>query len=264
MPFFHCLINLSLLCLLLCPTAAQANQPELEWCLDHLPPRQIYLASQQPTGPMVDLMQQLARQSGFTLKFSPPTPSARCLKLMQQGKTDLMTGLLWSAQREQFMLLLPFDNARPDALFSRHQQNPLNSMAALNGKTIALAENRHYPPVFIQLLQQHQVKMKQVPNLEQALALLHYGNVDLVAGPQHITMNLLENNPRLSAKIGLNPWQPPQPQQQKNHLALSRLSQHFELHHQISQQLQLITAQQQTDFYQSSKLVPAAKTTKPQ
>lgn len=148
MPFFHCLMNLSLLCLLLCPTAAQANQPELEWCLDHLPPRQIYLASQQPTGPMVDLMQQLARQSGFTLKFSPPTPSARCLKLMQQGKTDLMTGLLWSAQREQFMLLLPFDNARPDALFSRHQQNPLNSMAALNGKTIALAENRHYPPCF--------------------------------------------------------------------------------------------------------------------
>ncbi|WP_333797839.1 transporter substrate-binding domain-containing protein [Rheinheimera sp.] len=262
MPFFRCLINLSLFSLLLWP-AAQAKQPELEWCLDHLPPRQIYTGSQQPTGPVVDLMQQLARQSGFTLKFSPPTPSARCLKLMQQGKTDLMTGLLWSAQREQFMLLLPFDNARPDALFSRHQQNPVRNLAALNGKKIALAADRHYHPDFIQLLQQHQVKVKQVPNLEQALALLHYGNVDLVAGPQHITMNLLENNPRLAAKIGLNPWQPPQSQQQKNHLALSRLSRHFELHHQISQQLQLITAQQQTDFYQSNKLVPAAQPTKP-
>ena len=70
-------------------TRVLAAAPELEWCLDHFPPRHSYLPGQQPKGPMVDMMQKLATQSGFTLKFTPPTPVARCLKLMQQGKTDL-------------------------------------------------------------------------------------------------------------------------------------------------------------------------------
>lgn len=237
--------------LLLCWSALLvAAPPELEWCLDHLPPRQNYLPNQQPSGPVVDMMQQLAKQSGFILTFSPPTPTARCLKLMQQGKTDLMTGLLWSEQREQYMLLLPFDEARPDALFRRNNQpQSPDSMATLNGKTIAVSSDRPYRIDFFQLLQAQQVKVKTVPNLEQALALLHYGDVDLVAGPQHITLNLLQNNPRLAESISLNPWQLPRNKAQQNHLGLSRISQHFALHHNISQQLQLMVQQNQTHFY---------------
>lgn len=230
-------------------TSLFAAQPELEWCLDHLPPRQNYLPNQQPSGPVVDMMQQLAKQSGFVLKFSPPTPVARCLKLMQQGKTDLMAGLLWSEQREQFILLLPFDEARPDALFRANNQQPIENMAALNGKTVALAADRHYRKNLMQVLQQHQLKVKTVPNLEQALALLHYGDVDLVVGPQHITLNLLKNNPRLAENISLNSWQFEQDKSQQNHLGLSRLSAHFALHHKISQQLQLMVQQKQTHFY---------------
>lgn len=236
--------------LLYLPALVLAAQPELEWCLDHLPPRQNYLPNQQPSGPVVDMMQQLANQSGFVLKFSPPTPAARCLKLMQQGKTDLMTGLLWSEQREQFILLLPFDEARPDALFRQNNQpQPLDNITALNGKTVAVTADRRYRKDFFQQLQKLQVKVKTVPDLEQALALLHYGDVDLLAGPQHITMNLLKNNPRLAENISLNPWQLPQDKSQQSHLGLSRLSPHFELHHKISQQLQLMVQQKQTHFY---------------
>lgn len=250
-PFSPALLNMLLGSLLLWwPALLLAQQPELEWCLDHLPPRQNYLPNQQPSGPVVDMMQQLAKQSGFILKFSPPTPAARCLKLMQQGKTDLMAGLLWSEQREQFILLLPFDEARPDALFHHNQQpEPLDNMAALNGKTIAVAADRRYRKDFMQLLQQHQLKVKAVPDLEQALALLHYGDVDLMVGPQHITMNLLKNNPRLAENISLNPWQFEQDISQQNHLGLSRFSPHFALHHKISQQLQLMVQQKQTHFY---------------
>ena len=236
--------------LLYWPTIILAAQPELEWCLDHLPPRHNYLPNQQPTGPVVDMMQQLAKKSGFILKFSPPTPSARCLKLMQQGKTDLMTGLLWSEQREQFILLLPFDEARPDALFRHNNQSPpLDNITALHGKTVAVTADRRYRKDFFQQLQKLQVKVKTVPDLEQALALLHYGDVDLVAGPQHITMNLLKKNPRLAENISLNPWQLPQDKSQQSHLGLSRLSAHFALYHPISQQLQLMVQQKQTHFY---------------
>lgn len=250
-PFSPALLNMLLGCLLLWwPALLLAQQPELEWCLDHLPPRQNYLPHQQPTGPVVDMMQQLARQSGFTLKFSPPTPVARCLKLMQQGKTDLMTGLLWSESREPFMLLLPFDEARAETLFSRKADaNKIRKNSDLAGLTIAIDTTRHYSRHFLTIVAQQQAKIKKAADLEQALALLHYGDVDLVAGPQQITLNALKNNPRLQHKLGLNNWQLPKDKSQHNHLALSRTSPHFVLHHQISQQLQLMVAQKQTHFY---------------
>ena len=79
--------------------AAHRAKPTLQWCLHHLPPRHSYLPGKTPSGPMVDMMQELATASGFTLTFSPPTPTSRCLKLLEQGKTDLMMGLVFTEAR---------------------------------------------------------------------------------------------------------------------------------------------------------------------
>lgn len=228
---------------------AHAAAPELEWCLDHFPPRQEYLPGQAARGPMVEMMQKLAKQSGFTLKFSPPTPTARCLKLMLQGKTDLMTGLMWSEQREQYMLLLPFDEARPETLFV-HKDQGITDENALRNLQIALIKTRSYSKALITLLEQQQVKMRTVDDLEQAMAMLHFKQVDAVAGPLHITERLLTTNPRLQSSIVVNPWQPPNRRELQNHLALSRMSQNFHLHLQISQQLEKLVAAKQTHFYQ--------------
>jgi len=238
------LIGCSLFC-----TATMAETAELEWCLDHFPPRQEYLPGQTPSGPMVDMMQKLAKQSGFTLKFSPPTPAVRCLKLMQQGKTDLMTGLMWSEQREQYMLLLPFDEARVETLFVRKDQR-IKDENALQNLQIALVKTRSYSKAFIALLEQQQVKMRTVDDLEQAMAMLHFKQVDAVAGPLHISERLLTSNPRLQSSIVVNPWQPPNRRELQNHLALSRMSPNFHLHLQISQQLEKLVEAKQTHFYE--------------
>jgi len=238
------LIGCSLYC-----TVTLAQTAELEWCLDHLPPRHSYLPGQQPTGPMVDMMQKLAAQSGFTLKFSPPTPVSRCLKRMQQGKTDLMTGLMWSEQREQYMLLLPFDEARPETLFV-HKTRPIDDQDALQHLQIALIKNRRYSKGLYTLLGQQQSKIRQVDDLEQAMAMLHFKQVNAVAGPLHISERLLRSNPRLQQSIMVNPWQPPTPREFQNHLALSRMSPHFHLHLQINQQLEKLVEAKQTHFYE--------------
>jgi polar amino acid transport system substrate-binding protein len=227
----------------------EAKAAELEWCLDHFPPRQEYLPGQPPRGPMVDMMQKLAQQSGFTLKFSPPTPSARCLMLMKQGKTDLMTGLMWSEQREQYMLLLPFDQAKPETLFV-HKDRPMSDEDALRNRQIALVKNRTYSKGFIALLEQQQVNMRTANDLEQAMAMLHFKQVDAVAGPLHLSQHLIKHNPRLHSSIRMNPWQPPSQQELQSHLALSRMSPHFALHLQISQQLEKLVEAKQTHFYQ--------------
>lgn len=228
---------------------AYAAAPELEWCLDHFPPRQEYLPGQTPSGPMVEMMQKLAKQSGFTLKFSPPTPTARCLMLMQQGKTDLMTGLMWSEQREQYMLLLPFDEARPETLFV-HKDQQVKDENALQNLQIALVKTRSYSKALIALMEQQQVKMRSVDDLEQAMAMLHFKQVDVVAGPLHLTERLLSQNPRLRSSIVVNPWQPPNRRELQNHLALSRMSPNFQLHLQISQQLEKLVEAKQTHFYE--------------
>jgi ABC-type amino acid transport substrate-binding protein len=234
---------------LLLSLKALAAPAELEWCLDHLPPRHSYLPGQQPSGPMVDMMQKLAAQSGFTLKFSPPTPTTRCLKLMQQGKTDIMTGLMWSEQREQYMLLLPFDQAKSEMLFV-HKERRIQDEVSLEKRQIALIKNRSYSKAFLALLEQQQVKIRTVDDLEQAMAMLHFQQVDAVAGPLHITERILKSNPRLDNSIVVNPWQPPNRRELQSHLALSRMSPHFQLHLQISQQLEKLVEAKQTHFYE--------------
>lgn len=241
-------VLLSLSCSIFAGQTA-ASPPELEWCLDHFPPRQHYVAGHQPSGPMVEMMQKLAKQSGFTLKFSPPTPTARCLKLMEQGKTDLMAGLMWSEQREQYMLLLPYDEARPEALFV-HKDQYLKDEDDLANRHIALVKTRSYSKGLLSMLEQHQVKLRTVDDLEQAMAMLHFKQVDAVAGPQHMTELLLKHNPRLQNSIVLNAWQPPARRELQNHLALSRMSPHFQLHLQISQQLEKLVAAKETHFYE--------------
>lgn len=240
---------LLLVSILLFSAGTLAANVELEWCLDHFPPRQEYLAGQAPSGPMVEMMQKLAAQSGFTLKFSPPTPTARCLMLMQQGKTDLMTGLMWSEQREQYMLLLPFDEARPEALFV-HKDRQIDSENALQNLQIALVKTRSYSQGLITLLEQQKVIMRKVDDLEQAMAMLHFKQVDAVSGPLHITERLLAQNPRLRSNIVVNAWQPPNRRELQNHLALSRMSPNFHLHLQISQQLEKLVEAKETHFYE--------------
>jgi ABC-type amino acid transport substrate-binding protein len=234
---------------LLLSLKALAATVELEWCLDHFPPRHSYLPGQQPSGPMVDMMQKLAAHSGFTLKFSPPTPTTRCLKLMQQGKTDIMTGLMWSEQREQYMLLLPFDQAKSEILFV-HKEQQIQDQASLENRQIAIIKTRRYSKALLAMLEQQQVKMRTVDDLEQAMAMLHFKQVDAVAGPLHITERILKSNPRLQSSIIVNPWQPPNRSELQNHLALSRMSPHFLLHLQISQQLEKLVEAKQTHFYQ--------------
>lgn len=242
----------SLFCLLSHPCLASADQtdmPVLEWCLDHFPPRHSYLPGQQPTGPLVEMMQKLAEHSGFTLRYSPPTPTVRCLKLMQQGKTDLMTSLLWSEEREQYMLLLPFDEARPETLFV-HKDRQFADETALQNLQIALIKTRTYSKGFLELLAKHQLKVRQTDDIEQAMAMLHFQQVDIVAGPLHLSEHLLELNPRLHASIMINPWQTPVRREMQTHLALSRMSPNFHLHLHISQQLEKMVQAKQTHFYQ--------------
>lgn len=227
---------------------ASASKPRLQWCLDHLPPRHSYLPGQQPQGPMVDMMQELARRSGFELTFSPPTPIPRCLKLLEQGKTDLMTGLVYSEQRASFLFLYPFDEVRMASLFVRRDGPQLYSEADLKGRTVAMSQDRVYPASIVTMLQHNGAQIVWGKDLDTALALLLYQQTDFYAGPQHYTELQLLKNQRFGA-LKRSEWQMPLDAAQQNNLGLARQSRHATLAPVISEQLQQMRLEGKTRFY---------------
>ncbi len=230
------------------PSAKASALPVLQWCLHHLPPRHSYLPGTQPSGPMVDMMQALAKASGFTLAFSPPTPPSRCMKLLEQGKTDLMMGLVYTEPRAEAYFMAPFDEVRLTSLFVASHSPELKQPQDLRGRKLVLTKDRVYPPAFFTTLRQLNVQVIWGKDLESALALLLYQQAEVYAGPQHFTELELQRNPRFTG-IRLNPWQLPVDASQHTHLAMSRLSQHRQLWPVIEQQLQQMVAANKTHFY---------------
>lgn len=241
---------LIIVCSLFAPQSAvaESSQPSLAWCLQDLPPRQFYPANGKPYGPMVDFMQKLAAQAGFRLTFTPPTPTSRCLKLMQQGEVDLMVGLLKTPERSQFMHLWPVDTARPASLFTLKTAALLTSPTELSGRRVALVDAYSYPEEVRAELTQLQVQVVRASTIEEALALLLYQQADVLVGPYHLTLHAIAQNPR---------YQPIVAQQQQlssasvaqNYLALSRKSKYAANAAQIEQALQQLLLVHKPNFY---------------
>jgi len=228
--------------------AEDRAKPTLQWCLHHLPPRHSYLPGKTPSGPMVDMMQELATASGFTLTFSPPTPSSRCLKLLEQGKTDLMMGLVFTEARNAVYLMAPFDEVRMTSFFVAPHSPQLRNQQDLRGRIVVLTKDRVYPPSFMKLLQELQMRVVWGKDLESALALLLYQQAELYAGPLHYTALELQKNPRFKT-LKLNDWQLPSDPSQQSYLAMSRLSPHRDLWPVLAAELQKMVDAKKTHFY---------------
>lgn len=228
--------------------ASVAQLPVLIWCLDHLPPRQHYLPGRQPTGPMVEMMQELATRSGFVLQYTSPSPVSRCEHLLATGKADLVTSLLWSAQREKAMVLLPFDEARISIIYRRPDSPALHSEQDFNGHRIVLAQDRPYPKALLNMLQTQGAQLSWGKDLDTALALLLYRQADFFIGPQHYTELARQQNARFAA-LTTNDWQLDASYAPKSYLGFSRASAHLPLLPTLQQQLQLMVQQHKTHFY---------------
>lgn len=220
-----------------------AAKPVLEWCLDDLPNRHHYPAKGQPYGPTVDFMQLLAARSGFTLAFSPKTPFSRCLRMMQQGNTDLMTGLNHSDERANFMWLLPYDHARAEKLFLHHDSPDINAMPALTNKRIGMVRGYIYNTELPSLLRQHGVATLEIDTVENGLQLLKRQRIDALIAPANSTEQLIASSPELQPLISAASLYFPYSELRFVNVGLSRHSKHAHLAEQISQQLGLLAEQ---------------------
>lgn len=216
---------------------AAPAKPVLKWCLDELPPRHSFVNG-VPQGYVVDMMQQLADRAGFALSFSQPTPLSRCLADMKNGKTDLMAGLLTSAERTTFMKLWPVDEAKPATAFIRKNQPAFDNRQLFSGRKVVLAKTRAYPDAVLQQLTDATVIYAE--DVDAALALLWYGDADIMLGPQYITSFAISKNKRYAETLTQSAVQPLAVEAVIGHIGLSRASRHYHLAPKIEQALQQI------------------------
>ena len=155
------------------------SEPQLLWCLDHFSRFHHYEDVSTPYGPSVDLMQELASRAGFKLVFTPKTPGARCLRLMAEGKVDLMSNLKFSDERNSTMYMLPYNKTVPESLFLRYNDSrSIDTEAQLRHLTLVSIRSYLYSPSVMAFIQQHPRQTVTVDSIEAGLEMLLRGRVD--------------------------------------------------------------------------------------
>lgn len=218
-----------------------AEPPVLQWCLDNFPNRHNYPATGEPYGPTVDLMRELAQRSGFVLTFSQNTPFARCLKLMQEGKTDLMIRLNYSDERNSYMHLIPYARAaRTEHLYIHQQQKDITNITELNRLTVGIIRGYIYNAALPNLLIKNSKNVVEIDTEETAMAMLRYRRIDAVIAPMQTTTYLIESNPKFKDVIKVASLNFPFKDNTHVHVALSRKSPHAGLLQQLQTAINLM------------------------
>jgi len=139
----------------------------------------------QPAGILVELLQEMARLEGWTLRFETCNWTD-CLDALQAGRIDLMPDVAYTADRDE-----QFDFHETPALLSwsqvyRRSDVPIASILHLDGRRVAVLAGSIQLSVFTDLTRSFGVKpeLLTVATLEEGFRLVEAGQADAVIANQ--------------------------------------------------------------------------------
>ena len=184
-------------------TPAQAT-PVLRWCMDHFTGfHEFHGNSATPVGPSVDMMQELAKRAGFSLKTTGRTPSRRCLKQLAEGDAELMTNLLYSVNSAASLTLIRFASRHPDRLYlqSSHTGH-ITDLAQLNSLSLVTVQGFGLHPAIQQVVNALPQGQKQrVKSTETALFMVARGRADGALLPTSQVQRIFRQQPALQLQL---------------------------------------------------------------
>ncbi len=231
-------------CLSLLPAQAAEPLPVLRWCLDHFPRFHEFHRPDQPVGPSVDLMQELAKRAGFVLEYSPRTPAARCFRQMETGEADLMSNLNKTPEREASMQLFPYSERVAETLYLRGDDpRNIRQLSQLDRLTLVAVRNYTYHPDLMDLLRQRPAEQRiEVNSIADGFQLLEKGRIDGLLVPTVSSLDYLHSTPRLHQQFKRAPLELKFSTPQYIHIGFSRHSKHPELASRIAEQVAAMMA----------------------
>ena len=139
----------------------------------------------RPTGILVELLQEVARLEGWTLRFETCNWTD-CLDALQAGRIDLMPDVAYAADRDE-----QFDFHETPALLSwsqvyRRSDVPIASILHLDGRRVAVLAGSIQLSVFTDLTRSFGVKpeLLTVATLEEGFRLVEARQADAVIANQ--------------------------------------------------------------------------------
>jgi ABC-type amino acid transport substrate-binding protein len=176
----------------------------LEWCVDDIPLRHEFVGDSLQ-GPTVTFMKTVADRAGFTLTHTTDTPFQRCLKMMQNGQTDLMMGIVKNADRASYMEFIPVYKSRSESLFMR-QESVHDFHTNSDIATLKLAKVKGYvmnTPDWPALVENNTIM--EINNVDDGLAMLFHDHTDVLVSPHYSTLVRISHNPRFENQIAVSP-----------------------------------------------------------
>lgn len=92
-------------------------QNTIKTCLDYTPYQVDNAGNKKWSGKNIETLYQLSQQLNMTLDMSMRAPFTRCLRLLEQGKIDVLAGLIYTEERNQKFLLFPYAQKNQLAIF---------------------------------------------------------------------------------------------------------------------------------------------------
>ncbi|WP_083923033.1 substrate-binding periplasmic protein [Arsukibacterium perlucidum] len=229
--------------------ALQAEQPELEWCLDDYPNRHNYPAQGSPYGPTVDFMQELAKRASIRIRYSPSIPFARCLRLMEQGKTDLMVRLKTDAERERFMFMLPLQESPPEILVIHTDSPDIKNTSELKRLNVMFIRGYTYQGNTINIIANHPRSII-IDSIDVGLQMLLKGRGDAIVTTEEYINRQIQSKSEYRDQFKLASL--PLHDAEQNffiYLALSKASPHAHLKERLEQAIASMIADDLMDLY---------------
>lgn len=229
-----------LICTLLLTPGVDARNQELVLGIDHAPP---YSNTQTdvPQGLILAIMSLVAEDLGIS--YRPlPCPFSRCLKLAEQGKIDILGGLVKTPERELYLSFIQpaYMQLQSSYAFYTLQGKgySLHRFEDLYGKRIGTTRGAAYFPRFNQSLA---LKRIQVNSEQQMIDMLLKGRVDVILGVESTLEHALSLLQHTKPGLSKQPYR--EVQTIYGYMAFSRYSPHIKIKDKIEQSLKKLASQ---------------------
>jgi len=173
-------------------SAALSGADELHFANEHWPPFIIMERPGQASGIDVDLIIELAARMGVGVEITK-CDWFYCLKLMENGRVDIISAALKKPEREEYMLYIepPYIRQSTKLFYLRKEISPhIQKYEDLYQLTIGVLKGSAY---YMPFDSDSKIRKVEVLKTEQLLEMLKQGRIDAFIGTEIVTDHLISS-----------------------------------------------------------------------